>query len=153
MLLSSPISGRRQAKPMGGVPGALLFTSGSDRVGAVSAGAIAVTTLATRGVGTATARTSLPSMGNRRRIGPPEPFREQGAANLAASAKWLDTGADAMLGRLGQDPGAVSGLGQNLLSSVLGGGTVGTLAEKLQSYAGLPAGTADKLLGLAGRPA
>ena len=76
--------------------------------------------------------------------------KPQGAANLAASAKWLDTGAEGMLGRLGQDPGAVSGLGQNLLSSVLGGGTVGTLAEKLQSYAGLPAGTADKLLGLAG---
>ena len=76
--------------------------------------------------------------------------KPQGAANLAASAKWLDTGADAMLGRLGQDPGAVAGLGQNLLSSVLGVGTAGTLAEKLESYAGLPAGAADKLLGLAG---
>ena len=76
--------------------------------------------------------------------------KPQGAANLAASAKWLDTGADGMLGRLGQDPGAVAGLGQNLLSSVLGVGTAGTLAEKLESYAGLPAGAADKLLGLAG---
>jgi len=76
--------------------------------------------------------------------------KPQGAGNLAAAAKWLDTGPDGVLGRLGQDPGALAGLGQNLLTSVLGVGTTGALADKLQSYAGLPAGTADKLLGLAG---
>jgi hypothetical protein len=76
--------------------------------------------------------------------------RPQGAANLAATAKWLDGGADGIAGRLAQDPGAVAGLGQNLLTSVLGVGTAGALADRLQSYADLPPGAADRLLGVAG---
>jgi outer membrane biosynthesis protein TonB len=76
--------------------------------------------------------------------------RPQGAEALAATAARQDAGLDGILGRFGQDPGAVAELGSSLLSSVLGGGATGAVADKLQSYAGLPAGAAGKLLGLVG---
>jgi outer membrane biosynthesis protein TonB len=77
--------------------------------------------------------------------------KPQGAESLAANAARLGGGGlDGVLRQFGQDPGAAAELGSGLLSSVLGAGTLGALAGKLKSYAGLPEGAAGKLLGLVG---
>ncbi len=85
------------------------------------------------------------------------------SAILGASKK--PAGADAFgtaLGKLGSnpleslgetldsDPGRAASTGGDLLSGILGGGTLGTMASKLAGYGGVDQDKASSLLGLAG---
>ena len=57
---------------------------------------------------------------------------------------------DALGETLNSDPGRAAGAGGDLLSSILGGGTLGTMASKLAGYGGVEQDKANSLLGLAG---
>ncbi|GAB3110008.1 DUF937 domain-containing protein [Aestuariicella hydrocarbonica] len=57
---------------------------------------------------------------------------------------------DQLAGNIGKDPQGLADSGHGLLSSILGGGTLGVLATKLMEYAGLPKGSSGSLLGVVG---
>jgi hypothetical protein len=51
---------------------------------------------------------------------------------------------------LDSDPGRAASAGTDVLSSILGGGTLGTMASKLAEFGGVDKGKSSSLLGLAG---
>ncbi len=57
---------------------------------------------------------------------------------------------DDLAAEFDRDPGRVASSGTDFLSSMLGGGTLGTLASKLGDFGGVPQDKAGSLLGLAG---
>lgn len=61
-----------------------------------------------------------------------------------------DNPLDDLAAELDRDPASVAKGGSDFLSSMLGGGTLGTLASKLGDFGGVPQDKAGSLLGLAG---